>query len=142
MIRPNLPTLRRLAWAVALVVAVIIAGVVFVQMAGSKRVQTLRPIAVSTLGEGGDRSVILVLVEWHERDFCLGEFRVRAGETPLEVSISSVERVAPTLPVVSGCAGVETRDDRAAVTLHLKAPLADRLVIRSEDGTPIPVIHR
>ena len=140
---PSSHASRRVAtWVVVVVVALLIAVTVAALVAASPRVQKLRPIAVSTLGLGGDPNVIVVLVEWRERDLCPSEFTVRASETDSEVSIFEVEHVALPLPLWSGCAGVETVDDRAAVFLTLQQPLADRAVLRAADRTPLPIVRR
>lgn len=99
----------------------------------------LTPTSVALLGEGGDPNVVMVVFPWAERDFCPGQFKVTAAETPTLVTVSQVSNREPSIRLVGGCAGVGSDGVSASVELRLAGPLGDREVVRAVDGQQLPV---
>jgi hypothetical protein len=99
----------------------------------------LQPQLVALLKAPGDPDVVLVGVTWTEEGYCLGQFDVRATETPTEVRIGPVtSREDPRV----ACAGIGTADNLAWVEVRLAAPLGGRAVVRGSDGSALPVSYR
>jgi hypothetical protein len=117
----------------------VVAG--FSLVATARTVDSLAPVAVRTLGQGGDPRAVVVLVPWGAEDFCPDEFHVTASETATLVTLSAVTRTRVVLPLVSGCAGAGTRDGQAGVYLELAAPLGSREVVRASDGQSLPILN-
>lgn len=98
--------------------------------------QTLTPVAVAELGEGGDPLVVNVLVPWPKDGWCSGQFTVTATESATEVRVGQVRS---DVLRGGGCAGLGTADGRAYAGLQLRQPLGRRLVVRASDGAELPV---
>lgn len=94
---------------------------------------SLTPTSFSTLGPGGEPTVLMVRFAWPEPGFCPGEFSVSASETGGVVTVSQVTRAAS--PLFGGsCAGLGTVDQQASVAVTLTEPVGTRRVVRAVDG--------
>ena len=130
---------RSLQAAVAVLVLLVAAAVAGAGYLGSGPLggwlgverQTLTPYAIQVPGQGVDPRVLVVLVPWTEEGWCSGQFSVTATETATEVRVGQVRSEVRRNGM---CAGLGTILDRAPVELQLRAPLADRRVVRASDG--------
>ena len=115
--------------------AAIVVGVLLYQRSGVTET-SLQPQAVRLLPPGNDPRGVRVGVTWLKDGWCVGEFQAQATETATEVRLGSViDRQSPH----GICAGVGTANNMAWTDLTLKAPLGNRLVVRSSDGVVLPV---
>ena len=98
---------------------------------------SLQPQPVRLLPPGNDPRGVRVGVTWLKDGWCVGEFQAQATETATEVRLGSViDRQSPH----GICAGVGTANNMAWTDLTLKAPLGNRLVVRSSDGVTLPAL--
>ncbi|MEU4219206.1 hypothetical protein [Actinoplanes sp. NPDC026623] len=87
----------------------------------------------------GDPLVVFVAVTWTKEGYCAEQFEVQAAETPTEVRVGTVvSRENRAMP----CAGLGTVNNLAWVPLTLAAPPGSRTVLRSSDGSALPVRDR
>jgi len=130
---------RARAWIPGLVAALLIIGVPAAIVAGVLLYQrsgitetSLQPQAVRLLPPGNDPRGVRVGVTWLKDGWCVGEFQAQATETATEVRLGPViDRQYPH----GICAGVGTAHNMAWTDLTLKAPLGNRLVVRSVSYT-------
>jgi hypothetical protein len=116
--------------------AAIVVGTLLYQRSGVTET-SLQPQAVRLLPAGNDPRSVTVGVMWLKDGWCVGEFRAQATETASEVRLGSViDRQYSH----AACAGVGTVHNMAWADLTLKAPLGNRLVVRSSDGVTLPVL--
>jgi len=113
-----------------------VVGVLLYQRSGVTAT-SLQPQAVRLLPPGNDPRGVRVGVTWLKDGWCVGEFQAQATETATEVRLGSViDRQSPH----GICAGVGTANNMAWTDLTLKAPLGNRLVVRSSDGVTLPAL--
>jgi hypothetical protein len=86
---------------------------------------------------GADPRTISVGVKWTEEGWCLGEFQARATETSSGVRVAMIHR---QFTHGGACAGVGTAYNTAWADVTLQAPIGTRAVVRSSDGTHLPVL--
>ncbi|MGA7912645.1 MAG: hypothetical protein WCC30_14030 [Candidatus Dormiibacterota bacterium] len=111
----------------------LVVGILWYQRSGVMET-ALQPQVVRL---GADPRAISVGVTWTEEGWCLGDFQARATETSSEVRVAMIHR---QFTHGGACAGVGTTYNTAWADVTLNAPVGTRAVVRSSDGTQLPVL--